>query len=98
MISKISKKNFEPRIWNDFTDNCIEIVKGEHRKGSTFYANLIFLLNGENCADKDLYGHWMSNVIYWSDYDYDLREVYELQRVEKKTVTRTITEEEWKPI
>ena len=93
MINEISKKDY-PELWSSIIDDIYEIVNQEHRRGSNFYANMIFCIDEEFFPNNpELHGYWMSNTIIWdSEYGFD-DEITVLHRVKK--VKKVIETEEW---
>jgi hypothetical protein len=72
--------------------------KREHRRGSTFYLRSIVEIN-EECFPKiprELDGYWETNQYNWSEVDWDIDDIAELFRVEKKE--RVITEIYWEKV
>ena len=94
MINEISKKDY-PELWSSITDDIYEIANQEHRRGSNFYANMIFLIDEEFFPNNpELHGYWMSNTIIWdSEYGLGDDEITVLHRVKK--VKKVIETEEW---
>lgn len=94
MINKITEQS-HPELWNEILDDIYELIEGEHRRGSNFYANQIFEINEEFFPNNpELHGFWMSNTVVWDDdYGCDRSDITELFRVKKKKVI--VEKEEW---
>lgn len=94
MINEITKDMY-PDIWDLILEDYYDIEK-DHRKGSSFYCTLVYLIDEEFFPNHpELHGYWMTTEpLVWVDYYCLLDEgPTKLKRVEKKT--RTITEEYW---
>jgi len=93
MINKITKEQY-PDIWDSIVDDIHEITNQEHRRGSNFYANLVFCIDAEFFPNNpELYGYWMSKTIIWdSEYGMD-DEIKTLSKVELKE--KTVVTKEW---
>lgn len=106
-MNKITKKShpsvFEVLIQEGVIQSPLDTSYSEHRKGRTFFVRSIIEIKGvEGVPDEykipiELYGYWETNTYVTSDLDTDWCEICELTRVDKHTVTETITKEVWKP-
>jgi len=93
MINKIKREDY-PEKFDEFIDDIWENSYYEHRRGQTFFAKSIYWIAEKNFPEfPELWGYWESNQYITSEIDTDWNEIYELNRVEKKT--KIIEIEEW---
>jgi hypothetical protein len=93
MINKITKETY-PDLWDKILEDVYDNTEMEHRKGSSFYTNYIFLIDEEFFPENpELHGFWMSETLIWDDYGGDDSDITELTRVEKKKIV--IEKEKW---
>lgn len=98
MINKITPTMY-PDIWEEIMCDY-EILNQEHRKGSSFYCDLLINIDkSEFPNNPELHGYWMTkDVCIWDD-NYGLDDYPKaLFRAEKHTVTRTVVEEVWRTV
>lgn len=108
MINKITRETIGNELFdcetigNELFDSIIDDWAdesySEHRRGSSFYKRLIFMVDNEFFPDNPkLWGLWESNTIITdTEHGWEKSDVNTLYRVEKKT--KTIVKEYWERV
>ena len=93
VINYITSKD-NPNIFRNISESIVDNTLDEHRRGSSFYKQSIVQFDAEDKQyfdDVDNFeafiGTWETNqYLYDSEYGTDWEEIFELVRVEQKTV------------
>lgn len=96
-LETVSKELYD-RLTDDFDDNIYE----EHRKGSTFYKQIVQYITEEDCdlynISKDYMGLWKSSVFLWSEGDYFNDDLFPFVRVIREDVEVVVTKTIYKEV
>lgn len=104
MINKITK-DIEKSIgdlYDILTGDFDTITHNEHRRGSTFYREVVQEMTKELCEEfnipEEYIGLWKSNQFVWSEEDYDKDDMFPFVRVTKETKEVIITQTYYKEV
>lgn len=98
MIKTITRESIGKELFDNIIDDCLEFSRHKHRRGSSFYTQVIYQVDEDSFPDNpEFWGYWESNMATWDDdWGFENSDIYELTRVEKKP--KTIVVEEWVPV
>lgn len=81
MITTIKKNDYPNEIWDIFIDDPIDNSRDDHRRGSSFYRQSIFII--DHADYPELHGYWESNTYLWNENWSGNEEITTLDRVEQ---------------
>lgn len=98
MINKITRESIGKELFDSIIDDWADESYSEHRKYSSFYKRLVFVVDGEFFPyNPELWGLWESDTIITdAEHGWDESDIDALFRVEKKT--KTIVKEYWERV
>lgn len=93
MSNKITKEEY-PDIWPLITDDVYEESSRKHRRGSNFFVNWVYKLDGETFPNNpELWGYWETDtLIHDTEWGLDEKPAI-LHRVEP--TEKIIVQKQW---